>query len=99
MKHVSFQKRGCPLHATTTAYCRPSILPKAINTVGWNLKKQRTSERDQRGVKISVAFDSKSREMEADDLNLITNYKLRREKQFQNPGKRKHFPFLSAPCS
>lgn len=44
-------------------------------------------------VKMSVAFDSKSREVDSDDLNLIdSSYRLRRERRFQNPGKSKHFP-------
>lgn len=59
--------------------------------------KQRHSEHWSVKVKMSVAFDSKSREVESDDLNLIdSSYRLRRERRFQNPGKSKHFTFLSA---
>lgn len=60
--------------------------------------RQRTSEHRSVKVKMSVAFDSKSREVDSDDLNLIgSSYRLRRERRFQSPGKSKNFPFLSTP--
>lgn len=84
-------------HAHTTAYYRVSTLLGQINNVGRNCRKQRTSEDQSAKVKMSVAFDSKSKELESDDMNLIdSSYRLRRERRFQNPGKGKHFPFIPA---
>lgn len=90
--HACMQSR-----AHTIVYCRVSTILKRINNVRWNWKNQRTSEHQSVKVKMSVVFDSKSGEVESDDLNLIdSSYRLRRKRQFQNPGKSKHFPFIPA---
>lgn len=47
-------------------------------------------------VKMSVAFDSKSSDVEYDNWNLIESSNRQRSNlRFQNPGKSKHFPFTA----